>query len=158
VRYNPSNGQVDATVTIGLDNTAPSRGLPDEVIGSYPGSGLPLGTNFMWLSLYSPLSLTGATAAGQAIGFSPGAPELGVRAYSTFLAVPAESTKTLVVTLAGTVAPGPRYQMTLRLQPLAYTPSVSVSVQPPAGWATAGRILSFGQLATKWCNSASGGM
>jgi hypothetical protein len=133
VRYDPTTGQVDATVTIALDNTAPGGGLPDEIIGSYPGSGLPLGTNFLWLSVYSPLGLTGAAAAGQVVGFSPGTPELGVRAYSTFVRVPAQSTKTLVITLAGTVAPGRRYQMTLRLQPLAYTPSMSVSVQPPAG-------------------------
>ena len=57
VTYDPANGAVASRVTITLHNEAPAQGLPNEVIGSYTGSGLPPGTNETWLTLYSPLGL-----------------------------------------------------------------------------------------------------
>jgi hypothetical protein len=134
VRYDPATGHVSATVAVTLHNAAPSTGLPGYVIGSYQGSGLPPGTSFLWLSLYSPLLLTESSVDGHPIGFSPGIAELGVQAYSTFVTIPAESTSTLTVTLDGSVTPGPDYHLTVRLQPLANPQSVSVSAEPTAGW------------------------
>jgi hypothetical protein len=51
--------------------------------------------------------------------------------------IPAGSTSRLDVTFDGSVTPGPDYGLTLRLQPLANPQSVSVSADPPAGWAEA---------------------
>jgi hypothetical protein len=134
VQYNPSSGHVTHTVTIRLDNAAPSTGMPLFVIGSYHGSGLPPGTNYMWLTLYSPLDLTGASVDGRVVGFSPAVDELGTKAYSTFLTIPAESSSVVTVALDGSVRPGPSYQLSLRLQPLANAQSLSVSAQPVSGW------------------------
>jgi hypothetical protein len=137
VRYDPATGHVRATVAVTLHNAAPSTGLPGYVIGSYQGSGLAPGTSFLWLSLYSPLLLTESSLDGHPTGFSPGIAELGVKAYSTFVMIPAGSTSTLSVTFDGSVTPGPDYGLTVRLQPLANPQSVSVSADPPAGWAEA---------------------
>jgi hypothetical protein len=134
VSYDPGSGQVRSTVTLTFDNTAPSSGLPPNVIGSHAGSGLPSGTNYMWVSVYSPLDLDSATLAGQPFGLSAGVPELGVKAYSGFLPVPSGATVTLTLSLTGRVSSGPAYRMALRLQPLALTPTMSVSVTPTAGW------------------------
>lgn len=133
VHYDPRTGHVSAQVTITFKNSAPPSGLPPYVLGSYAGSGLPPGTNLLWMSLYSPLTADSASADGQVIGFSPATEELGTNAYSTFLTIGPQSTKTVVVNLDGTVNPGPQYRMTLRLQPLAYPVAASVSVQPAAG-------------------------
>ena len=74
-------------VTVTLHNEAPVQGLPNEVIGSYTGSGLPLGTNGTWLTLYSPLGLRAATINGQRQGVSGGT-ELGVHSYSEYVDIP----------------------------------------------------------------------
>ncbi len=135
VSYDPTNGHVSANVAISLDNQAPSSGLPIYLIGSpaAPGS-LPLGTNYMWLSVYSPFQLTYATLRGQVLPFEQGVRELGVTAYSIFLKIPAHTTDTLQLTFDGYVAAGPTYRATVRLQPLANPQTVDVSVLPTAGW------------------------
>jgi hypothetical protein len=134
VTYDPATGHVSATVTLNLENGAPSSGLPAYVIADHAGTALPAGTNDMWLSLYSPLNLVTATANGRLVAFSPGTPELGVKAYSAFVQVPPESTAVLTVTLDGHVTAGRSYRLALRLQPLAYAPAASISVQPAPGW------------------------
>ncbi len=148
VTYDPDTGHVEATVTLTFHNGAPSHGLPSEVIGSYPGSGVPSGTNDMWLSLYSPLALDASTANDQLLALSPGIPELGVTAYSTFLHVPAESTATLALTFEGNISPGEGYRLTLRLQPLANPPVASATVQPAPGWTLAQKTPSSWQANT----------
>jgi hypothetical protein len=50
------------------------------------------------------------------------------------LNIPADSTAVLAVTFAGHITPGPTYRLALRLQPLAYGPVASVSVEPTSGW------------------------
>jgi hypothetical protein len=134
VRYDPTAGTVASTVTVSLDNTAPAGGLPDYVIGSFRGSGLPAGTNYAWLSVYSPFTLTSAAVNDRKVALPGWLPELGVRAYSLFVTTPAHSTSIVTLTFAGRVDPRPSYGVDLRLQPLAVTPSVSVSVGPASGW------------------------
>jgi hypothetical protein len=136
VHYHPATGEVTSTVTISLGNAVPTTGLSDYVIGSYAGSGLPPRTNFMWLSVYSPLQLAGASVDQRPIAFSTAMPELGVSAYSTYLAVPAQSTVVLTLSFAGKLRPNPTYDLSLRLQPLVNEPIVSVSVDPSPGWKT----------------------
>lgn len=138
VSYNPGDGKVSSAVTISLDNTAPAGGLPAQVIGSYRGSGLPPGTNYTWLSVYSPFTVTGAQLNGREVAVPGWVPELGVRAYSLFVTIPAHARDTVTLTFAGNVDPGASYHLDLRLQPLVTTPAVSVSVTPVAGWAGAG--------------------
>lgn len=139
VRYDPSNGRVEATVTIQELNDAPSSGLPLYVIGSHAGSGIPPGTNLSWLSLYTPLNLVSAQINGAPIGFSPGTREGGVTAYSTFVRVPAKSLATLTVDLEGTVPSRPDYRMEVWQQPLSNPQTFSVTVTPTVGWALRGQ-------------------
>lgn len=142
VSYDPATGQVASTVTVALDNTAPASGLPEYVIGSYTGSGLPSGTSKTWLSLYSPLALTSVTVDGKPVTFSGPTEEDGVYAYSGFVVTPPSSTVKVVAKLAGRVAPG-GYTMTTRLQPLANPQSFTVSVAP-AGPSFAGGTWTAG--------------
>lgn len=129
VRYDGATGHVESTVTITLRNTAPSSGMPDYVIGSFAGSGFPPGTNYMWLSLYTPLGVTGSTLNGQPVTFSGAVPEAGSQAYSLFVKIPSGSTATLSVQLSGDISPGSGYRLTSWLQPLATPPTLSVTTQ-----------------------------
>jgi hypothetical protein len=137
IRYDPANGKVTSTVTVRLDNTAPDHGLPDYVIGSYSGSGLPPGTNYAWLSIYSPFALTTAAVDGKSVVSPSWIPEFGVRAYSLFVTTPAGTTSTVTFSFDGQIDPGPSYGLDLRVQPLATVPSVSVAATPVGGWAGA---------------------
>jgi hypothetical protein len=137
VTYDPANGAVASRVTITLHNEAPAQGLPNEVIGSYTGSGLPPGTNETWLTLYSPLGLRGATVNGQSQGVSDGA-ELGVHAYSEYVDVPPQGKVTLTFDLAGVTSPGPGYKLSLYNQPMVQDDLDTVSVEPTPGWTVAG--------------------
>ena len=60
--YRPDTGAIDSTLTVKLTNSAPAGGLPDIVLANPDGR--PRGTNEMILTVYSPLSVTTATADG----------------------------------------------------------------------------------------------
>ncbi len=137
VNYDPANGAVASRVTITLHNGAPAQGLPNEVIGSYFGSGLPPGTNETWLTLYSPLTLRAATVNGQSQGVSAGA-ELGVHAYSEYVDLPPESSVTLTFDLVGVTTPGPSYRLILYQQPMVQADQDTVIVEPTTGWTVTG--------------------
>ncbi|HEX6394259.1 MAG TPA: DUF4012 domain-containing protein [Acidimicrobiales bacterium] len=133
VTYNPASGHVSGSVTIQFENTAPSSGLPDYVIGINSGAPYPRGTNDMWLSVYSPFILTDSSVNGTPVGFSPGIKEDGVTAYSAFLAIPAGGTSTLRLNFDGSLRRGSSYGMTLRMQPLAVAPTADVRVSTSSG-------------------------
>ena len=137
VNYDPTNGAVASKVTITLHNGAPAQGLPSEVIGSYPHSGLPSGTNETWLTLYSPLGLRAATVNGLSQGVSDKA-ELGVHAYSEYVDIPPESSVTLTFDLAGVTTPGQAYRLTLYNQPMVLPDADTVTVRPTPGWTVTG--------------------
>ena len=137
VTYDPANGAVASRVTITLHNEAPALGLPNEVIGSYTGSGLPPGTNETWLTLYSPLGLRGATVNGQRQGVSNGT-ELGVHAYSEYVDIPPQGKVTLTFDLAGVTTPGPGYRLSMYNQPMVQDDLDTVSVEPTSGWRVTG--------------------
>jgi Protein of unknown function (DUF4012) len=134
VTYDPDTGAVNSTVTLKLSNSAPNSGLPDYVIGSYRGSKLPPGTNYTWFSLYTPLTLGDASVDGKPLYFSPVVPELGVGAYSTWVAIPARSTVIVTIQLSGNVGRRSSYSLEVRLQPLATEPTLSVDMASPKGW------------------------
>ena len=137
VTYDPATGRVDSTVTVALHNEAPRSGLSRDVIGSFPGSGLAPGTNLTWFSLYSALRLTGARN-----GTSPlpmvATPELGVRTYSAYVAVPAGATVMLTFELQGDTEPGPDYRLALNTQPLVLADHDQIDVSGAAGWSPTG--------------------
>lgn len=147
VSYDPATGAVRSRVTITLHNRAPASGLSSEVIGSYPGSGLPAGTNRTWLSIYSPLRLTAAALAGRPLAM-PGTPELGVRAYSAYVDIPAGATVSLTATLSGLTTPDGAYRLSWRTQPMVIDDHDGVQVTTPPGWVVAG--------SSRWSPPAAG--
>lgn len=126
VSYDPATGRVESAVTAVLSNSAPTHGLSPLVIGSYPGSGLPPGSDLLWFSVYSPLSLTSATVNGSPVTLTS-TPELGVNTYSGYVKVLAGSTSEVVVKLHGTVARG-TYRLVLHDQPTAIPDRTTVTV------------------------------
>lgn len=133
VRWNPTTGAVDGTLTVQLHNGAPEAGLPKALIGNAldnarPFFGIPAsGTNRMWLSVYSAfvpdrVTLEGAPALAE---FDR---EAGRSVTSMLVDVPANSTRTLVLHWTGAVAPGARYGVGLPAQPLVRPDEATVRV------------------------------
>jgi hypothetical protein len=136
VTFDPTNGDVASEVTITLTNDAPASGLPPIVIGSEADPDLPVGTNRLWITLYSPLDFEKASIDGAIETMSSGV-ELGVKAYSNFVNVPPGGTVTLRVHLAGQVASRGRFSMSVRLEPAANPVRGVVEVTPVGNWTLA---------------------
>lgn len=150
VTYDPSNGHVTATVQVVLHNEAPATGLSTEVIGSYSGSGLPPGTNEVWLTLYSPLRMLDAAVDGKNLATATTA-ELGVEAYSGYIDVPAGGTRTLTVRLDGRVRAG-GYGLHLYSQPTVLPTRTSVTVSDSGSqetWTPSGASRNFRYFANR---------
>ncbi len=96
----PDTGATTATLRLELTNNAPADGLPPYVIGNRVGA--PSGTSRLYVSFYSPFALTGATLDGAPTGLSVGR-EAGWNVYSRLVDIPAGSTATFELQLAGTV-------------------------------------------------------
>jgi hypothetical protein len=137
VVINPATGHVDDTITINLQNNAPSSGLPSYVIGSYAGSGFPEGTNFLSLTIYSPLTLLTATEDGANFPFGH-QHEFGVSTYTTADFLTSGASDTFVLHLTGTVSTRGDYQMTLHQQPLVNRDAGMLQLTPTQGWFVAG--------------------
>ena len=135
VVYDPATGREQATATITLHNDAPSSGLPDYVIGNRDPA-TPSGTNRMYLSFYSPFTLTGSRIEGVSQPFESQR-ELGYRVYSRYLDVPAGATVTIVLDLSGSLRSLDRYRLVVGMQPTVIPDSLRVSVTPKAGWVVA---------------------
>ena len=143
VTFDPATGQVTATLTVTLHNTAPSSGLTPAVGASPAYPGAPSGTNETWLSLYTPLDPLSATIDGRATGLAPGR-ELGTDVYSVYLSIPPGGTERLVVTLSGTVTAG-AYRLTVHPQPLVNPDHTTVEVTATPGWRPAAGEWTVGE-------------
>jgi hypothetical protein len=131
VTFDPTTGHVHSTVAIQLDNGAPGTGLPAYVIGN--SRGVPPGSSLLWVSIYTPLRVSGARLDGTTTALSPGTEEDGLEAYSTFVLIPSSTTDTLTVSLDGTLSPGAAYTLGVRQQPLASAQTLTVGVRPAPG-------------------------
>lgn len=123
--YDQVTGEVTATMTIDLTNTAPASGYPDYVIDS-EFRDLPPGTNRTLLTVFSPLQQLGATLDGEVIGMS-GRPELGWNAYTIRLDLAPGETRTVEVTLVGRIGEGP-YELVVRPQALARDDRIDIQI------------------------------
>lgn len=144
VAYDAANGVTASQVTVTLHNDAPPSGLPDYVIASDKDPGLPLGTDRLWLTLYSPLSFHRASVNRAPVGMSSGS-ELGVHAYSMFVDVPSKGTVEVVVDLAGRLKAGDDLPMSVRTQPSANPQAVRIVVRPAGN-----SMLASGKSRTAW--------
>jgi hypothetical protein len=132
VEFDPATGAVEATARITLRNDAPASGLPDAVIGSND-QGLPLGTNAMFFSFYTPHALEGATLDGVPFGVETQR-ELGYRVYSRFLEIPPGAERVVELELSGRLAPGGDYRIGILPQPIPDPDRVTVRLTSPRDW------------------------
>jgi len=130
--FDPASGRVRSTATIRLRNAAPPSGRPPLVLGSGDPH-LPMGTNRVYLSFYTPLALQGAHLDDRALGLESQR-ELGRSVYSAFITIPPGQTVTLRLDLAGRVRPSRTYQLGIAPQPLVNPDALTVEVRPTRGW------------------------
>lgn len=136
VIWDPDTGQIDATATVTLTNTAPATGLPpyliDNALGRRPADiELSPGSNYVFFTLYSPWGSTGATLDGDALGLER-LRELGRYAYSTFITLAPGESRTLVVDLVGEIDDR-TYDLDVATQPLITPETFAVSVTTTDG-------------------------
>jgi hypothetical protein len=108
--------------------------LPQIVIGPY-APGFAAGVNRSWVSVYTPLAVRSATVDGRPAPFF-GAIESGRTVESVFVDIPARSSRTVALTLAGRLpldADG-WYDLDLGHQPTLEPDKVHVSVEVASGW------------------------
>ena len=91
--------------------------------------GLVKGTNRTLLSVYSALPLTQATVDGQPLSMGTET-TFGWQVASAFLDVPPGGSRTVTVTFAGSLPPGP-YRVVTRHQPMAIAQRYHTSVTGP---------------------------
>jgi len=137
-RFDPGSGQVRSTVRISLQNRAPTTGLPDYLIGSSLIPPPPKGVNRVYVSVYTPLGLTGARVGGRTTPMESDI-ERDRHVYSTFVLVPAGGSTTIELDLKGQVEPrnedgGTGYNLDLHRQPFLAPDAVTTSLELAAGW------------------------
>ncbi len=153
--YDPANGMVEATATITVHNGSPPGGLPPYLIGNAKdpanGGDVPLGTNTMNLSFYSPLQLSSASLGGAPVTIESQT-EKGAQVYSTSIRVPAGKSAVLVLHLEGTIPTRSTYRLQVLNQPMVNPDTVSVTVasSSPAWQVTSSDgLLANGRQATR---------
>jgi hypothetical protein len=132
----PATGHVDATAKITLHNDAPRTGLPHYVIGGSGANPTADGDSRVYVSFYSPLALRSARIGNTPLVMQGGA-ELERNVYSAMVLVPAKSSLTLTLELAGTVAAPAAdrdgYALTLWRQPTIKPDGVEIDIRAKNG-------------------------
>ncbi len=96
-----ATGNVRAHAVVALRNDAPTGGVPLYVIGNEIGR--PTGTNTLYLSIYSPLTLRGAQLDGKPFPLLAET-ELGRNVYSAYVEIPPGGTRTITLDFGGTIS------------------------------------------------------
>jgi hypothetical protein len=117
-----SDTSYTGALTVTLTNNAPASGLPDIVIGN--PLDLPLGTNRMFLSLYTALPMVSATLDGEATTLETDK-ALGWNVASQLVDIAPGTSRVVKLDLAGELGAA-RYSFVTRTQPLAH-PAVTVA-------------------------------
>jgi hypothetical protein len=130
--YDPDTGRLTALATITLRNDAPSSGLPNAIIGSND-QGLPLGTNAVFFSFYTPHALNDARLDGEPLGVEVQR-ELGLRVYSRFLEIAPGESRVIELELEGRLESGSTYELDIFRQPMPNPDDVRASIRAPRRW------------------------
>jgi hypothetical protein len=112
-----ATGQLDARLTVTLRSNAPPSGLPGYLIGNPFKPAVPSGTNRLYLSVYTPLTLRDARVDGAPATLGSER-ELGRAVYSTYVDIPPQGAVTVELHLAGVMAASAPYKLGLHAQPL----------------------------------------
>jgi hypothetical protein len=128
VSYDPEDGSVDAVATTTLTNSA-TTDLPPVVIGNAHGA--PPGTARTYVTLFSPLDLSGLEVDGNAVPVEAHT-EQGYRSYSALVEVPPGGSVTLTWHLSGELDTG-GYELRHHIQPLVRSPTfeLDLTVEDP---------------------------
>jgi hypothetical protein len=131
-RWDPATGVVSSTIDVDLRNAGPAAGQPADVLG---GDVVPSGRNLMYLEVYSPLTLVGATVDGQQtlVGNQT---ELGRYVYTVPIAVAPGGERHLHMVLTGRLAPR-TYRLDVSGQPAPVADQLTTSLTVPDGWVLA---------------------
>lgn len=120
---------ITATLTITLHNSAPSSGLPAIIIDALKSIDTKPGEDLLWVSIYSPWFLDGATLNGQPVAMTSQY-ELGRPVYGLVVPIFSEGTAVLQLHLSGT---WPRslshYVLDWYHQPVLFPDQVSTEVK-----------------------------
>lgn len=127
---NADTGEVKATATVTLSNTAPATGRVPYVIDNHFEG--PAGTNQTVVTFYTALAITAAEVDGEAL-YMENQPELGWLAKTAYIGLPPGSTVTITLQLEGPVDTTDGYRLFLRPQPLAAPDQVEVNVVSQGG-------------------------
>jgi len=129
-----ASARLSGRLEVTLDNTAPSEGLPQYVIGPNRPEVAP-GENYTFFSAYLPTALVNADLDGAPTKLDS-ATELGRNVYSSFVSIPSHSTRKIGLDIDGTVGllPGGWYDIHLFKQPLLFPDDVSVEIDVPSGF------------------------
>ncbi|MFZ6004053.1 MAG: DUF4012 domain-containing protein [Actinomycetota bacterium] len=135
VAVDPGSDRVRATLTVSIENDAPSTGLPDPVIGNRVGK--PTGTNSTTVSVYTPLELVDVTQGGRSVGRGAFRAH-GRNRYTAQVDVPAGRTIEITFQLEGDLDLSDGYRLDVVPQPLVNPDLLRVTVDGPAGWQRSG--------------------
>jgi Protein of unknown function (DUF4012) len=119
-------GALDGTITVTLTNTAPATGLADAIIANND-QGLPFGTNWQQLSVYSPHTFVSATLDGAPRGLNVRT-EFDLRVASTLVMIPPGDTVTVVMFVRGVVDLTDGYDLVVAGQATVNPDAVSLRV------------------------------
>jgi hypothetical protein len=153
IEYRPvvdqSSGKATATLRIEFENTAPTTGFNDYVIGNLIDE--PAGTNRMFVDVYTRMFVDRSVVDGVETSFAR-KPELGYWVATQGIDVASGATAVLEMELSGDLGPG-GYQLVYRPQPLPNPDELIVEATKPDG----SSILSFeGTLERRSVLDASG--
>ena len=127
VSWDPRTGDTTAVATVTIENQAPARDVNSVIIGGEDGSPTAAGENRIFVTIRTPLEVTGVTdAAGTPMAADLGE-QAGMRTVTVVLRIPAESTQTVRIELAGRLAGGPDYRLQLGRQPTGFADEITVS-------------------------------
>lgn len=129
----PGSGEVRSKLRVTMRNEAPATGLPSYVIGSATEPPLPLGANQLYLSVYSPLFLTGARVDGVQL-LMESELERNRHVYSAYITIPPGGSATVELDLTGGIDTTGGYRLGIHRQPFIVPDPVTTSVQVAEGW------------------------
>jgi hypothetical protein len=154
VDWDPATGDVDATLTVTLENRAPADGLPQSVIGwggDLAAGQLPVadGENLMVLSAYTTYPIRSVTLDGVPVAHELGT-ELGHEVARLVVSIPAGQTRTVQVETSGRVTRGARYLLHPLRQPSVEPDAIEVEVELPPGWVVGSGAGASNRVGAAW--------
>jgi hypothetical protein len=129
-----ATARVHGKLSVELTNGAPDHGHSADALGPYDPR-FQAGENRTFLSVYTALAVSTSSLDSESLAVESGT-ELGRNVYSTFVSIPAGSTRTVTMAVAGSVNidPGGWYTLELPRQPALGNDRLTMTIDVPSGW------------------------